>query len=70
MKELFETIGKLKNFPKLSNGTCTAVFVVRGDAVKVVQKYNGVQLDGKAMKMVLDKSHGIKKPVQFTVKLQ
>jgi hypothetical protein len=69
MKELFETMGSLKKMPTLKSGNCTAVFVAQKDARQAVQKYNGVELDGRQMHMTLDKTHGAKKPVQFTVRL-
>eukprot|EP00041_Stephanoeca_diplocostata_P009934 m.156994 g.156994 ORF g.156994 m.156994 type:complete len:232 (+) comp17957_c0_seq3:584-1279(+) len=70
MKELFETEGKLKKVVMTATH-CDITFVSKKDAVAAAKKYNGVTLDGLAMKIALVKS-GIsadsgKKDVNFTV---
>lgn len=57
IKELFETVGPLAShtvhFDRSgrSEGTAEAVFRNREDAEKAQRKYNGIQLDGQAMKI-------------------
>lgn len=58
MKELFETVGPLKKVTvTMQNNSCSAevTFQKKSDATAAVKKYNGVLLDGKAMKMSIKK---------------
>eukprot|EP00039_Didymoeca_costata_P018817 m.335093 g.335093 ORF g.335093 m.335093 type:complete len:279 (+) comp17513_c0_seq1:78-914(+) len=76
MKELFETVGKLKGAVKKEGNVCTATYVSKQSAELAVQKYNGVELDGRPMRMVIVKGGisgsgrlGAARDVKFTISL-
>jgi len=65
LKELYQTFGDTKrlvmNYDRSgrSMGTAEIIYKNRSDAMKAMQKYNGVPLDGKAMRLEVVNSGGI-----------
>lgn len=58
LKELFEDVGAVR-VARQSLGTAEIVFERRADAVNAQQKYNGLNLDGKAfVQTILYQSFG------------
>jgi len=59
LKELFQQVGDVKKVKirydrsGRSEGSAEVIFARKGDAEDAVKKYNGVELDGKAMKISL-----------------
>lgn len=65
LKELYQAFGETKrlvmNYDRSgrSMGTAEVIYKNRADAMKAMQKYNGVPLDGKAMRLEVVNSGGV-----------
>lgn len=54
IKQLLDSVGKNQIITELENGTVRALFNKKRDAIKMVNEFNGLNLDGVEMNLSID----------------
>jgi len=68
LEELFNDIGKVKSVAMVKKGQAVVVYQKRADAEKALSTYDGVPLDGRALKLtLLSAAAGVAEPTARTV---